>query len=292
MKTLVAVTLLAVAASACGGPWSATPAEREARTTRRIEALLTDVDATPAQRAQILGVTSGVRDRHHGDREATKATRAVFVEQWSADAPDAAVVRLAVEEGVALKLAHAHALVDAGVEIHQTLTPAQRTKLEDQLPLGRARFAMGLVQRAGYGPPATKEELAERAEVRFTEALDELKATDAQRAALRPLLAAVLDDVAPLTATPGTLKDALVSAWQSDKADAVALHALIDLEGDKAAVAAQSAASALIKAHAILTVEQRAQLATRLQNGGGCHHGHHGDTDDDDVAPRLVPKKT
>ncbi|MDP2342961.1 MAG: Spy/CpxP family protein refolding chaperone [Deltaproteobacteria bacterium] len=282
--TLIAVTLVAVAASACGGPWRSTPAEREARTTKHIETLLTDIDATPEQETRILALTTSVRERLHSKRDPSKGARAVVAAQWSSEQPDAAVVAAAVDQSAALRIADAHAIVDAAVGIHQTLTIEQRSKLEEQLPLKRMRFAAGLAQKLGYGPPSSSEELSERAQARFTKVLDELEATEEQRAALQPLFAAVVDDAGPLASTPETVKETLVSAWQTKELDAddvAALHALVDDEAAKVTLAAQSASRALLQAHAILTVDQRALLKKRLERGGMREHN----VDDDVAAP-------
>ncbi len=276
MKTLILVTALAVAASACG-VFQPTAAEREARTTRRITTLLHDVDATAEQQEQILATTGALRARFNEKR--SPGARAVMLAQWNSAVPDEAALVVAIDESAARRIADAHAVVDAGARIHQTLTAAQRVQLEEQLPLKKVRFVAGLVQKVGYGPPTTRDELVARAGTRFATVLDEINATDEQRAALQPLLAAVIDDAASLLSTPEALKDAAVFAWQSDDADVKALHALIDAEGEQATLAAHSAAAALVKAHAILNVEQRAALAAHLQRGGHPGQGAHGSAD-------------
>jgi Spy/CpxP family protein refolding chaperone len=238
------------------------------------------VEATPAQREKVLAVTAGVQERFRADRAAKQKTRQALLAEWSAPAPNGDTVRLTVDEATSRMLANAHALVDAGVQIHQVLTPEQRKELVDDMPIGRARFAFGMARRMGYGPPANKADLKERADERFAEWMDELEATGDQRAKLSPLLDDVLASTEPLLGTPETLKDAVTAAWTSDTPNAAALHELVDLEGEKLTVLAQTASQSLVKAHAVLTPDQRKQVAARMTSSGGCDH----DDADADVA--------
>lgn len=267
MRTLLTLTLTVAALAACGRP---TQAERDERMTKHIERALDDVAATQQQKDRILAVVKDTRAQLRAQKDAKEKTRAALLAQWNAATVDRDAVKLAVDEATSRAIADAHTVVDAGVQIHDTLTPAQRAQLEEKMPTGRARFAFGVAHRMGYGPPTTKEELRARADARFADWMDEIDATDDQRAQLSPLLTSVLDAANPLLATPATLKDAALGAWRSDAVDAAALHALVDAEGKKLTTLASTTADALASAHAVLTPEQRAKVATRMSDHGGC----------------------
>ncbi|MGC3997694.1 MAG: Spy/CpxP family protein refolding chaperone [Anaeromyxobacter sp.] len=105
------------------------PAQVAAFVTGRVEDALDDVDATEAQRQQILAV----KDRMLASGQALHADSAAvhqeFLAQWKAEQPDKARLHALVDQRFEAMRALAHQAVDAGVEVHDVLTPDQRAKL-------------------------------------------------------------------------------------------------------------------------------------------------------------------
>ncbi len=105
------------------------PAAVQAMITEHVEDTLDDLDATPAQRTAILGVKDRLVAKGlalHGDR---KAIHESVLAEWNAEKPDAAKLHALVDQRVDAMRTLAHAAVDDAVQVHDTLTPAQREKL-------------------------------------------------------------------------------------------------------------------------------------------------------------------
>lgn len=96
------------------------------------------------------------------------------------------------------------------------------------------------------------------------DALDDLKATDAQRAQVLALKDKLLKDVAALRQGQADAKRALVAQWDSATPDRAAVHALVDARIDAIRAFAHEAADAGLDLHGILTPEQRAQISKKV----------------------------
>jgi periplasmic protein CpxP/Spy len=108
------------------------PARMAELVTERVDAALDDVDATPEQRQRIHAVKDRMLARAkelHGDHA---EGRAVILEAWRSDAPDAAKLHALVDERADAMRKLAHEAVDAGIEVHGILTPDQRAKLAEK----------------------------------------------------------------------------------------------------------------------------------------------------------------
>jgi Spy/CpxP family protein refolding chaperone len=105
------------------------PAEVAAFVTARVDDALDDLDATPAQRAQVGAVKDRMLAAALAQRDARQQTREAFLAEWKADEPDAARLHALVDQRAAELTALAHQAVDAAVEVHDTLTPEQRAKV-------------------------------------------------------------------------------------------------------------------------------------------------------------------
>ncbi|GAO01690.1 Spy/CpxP family protein refolding chaperone [Anaeromyxobacter sp. PSR-1] len=105
------------------------PARMSAFVTDRVDDLLDHVDASPEQRTRIHAVKdrmlAAATELHAGQDEAHQALLA----EWKADAPDRARLHALVDARADAFRKLAHEAVDAGVEVHDALTPAQREKL-------------------------------------------------------------------------------------------------------------------------------------------------------------------
>jgi len=105
------------------------PAAVSAFVTDHVEDTLDDLDATPEQRARIMAVKDRLLEAAkglHGDR---KEAHDALVAEWKAATPDAARLHALVDARAEEMRALAHQAVDAGVEVHDILTPEQREKL-------------------------------------------------------------------------------------------------------------------------------------------------------------------
>ncbi|HET8539775.1 MAG TPA: Spy/CpxP family protein refolding chaperone [Anaeromyxobacter sp.] len=105
------------------------PAQAAAFVTDRVEDALDDLDATPEQRTRILAVKDRMLDSAkalHGDR---KETHDALFQEWKSERPDAARLHALVDARTEEMRKLAHEAVDAGIEVHDVLTPEQRAKL-------------------------------------------------------------------------------------------------------------------------------------------------------------------
>jgi Spy/CpxP family protein refolding chaperone len=105
------------------------PAQVAAFVNGRVDDLLDDVDATPDQRTRIHALADRMLAEGqalHADHEATHQT---LLDAWKAETPDKAKLHALVDARADAFRKLAHDAVDAGVEAHDVLTPAQREKL-------------------------------------------------------------------------------------------------------------------------------------------------------------------
>jgi Spy/CpxP family protein refolding chaperone len=265
---------LALAASACG--IGQTP---EQRALARADSLLDDVDATPDQRVRVRAVVTDLSKTFAENKKARAGSKEALLAQLQAKAANVEVINAEADKATTAFASNAHAVVDAGVAIHQTLTPEQRAILAEKAKPGRFMKAGFFVAgRMGYGPPANAEDAKERAAARLEKSLASIEATDAQKKALRPIAESLVAEAIPLLDDKDVIVAAVTTAWKSERPDAASLHALFDTETAKLNDVARTAANSFAQAHAILTPEQRATLATKMANGG-CDG--HGDSDSD-----------
>jgi Spy/CpxP family protein refolding chaperone len=95
----------------------------------RVDDLLDDLDATPDQRTKIHAIASRLLaegQQIHADHDQVRAT---ILGEWKAGTPDKAKLHALVDARADALRKLAHDAVDAGVEAHDVLTPAQREKL-------------------------------------------------------------------------------------------------------------------------------------------------------------------
>jgi len=94
--------------------------------------------------------------------------------------------------------------------------------------------------------------------------LDDLKATDAQRAQVLALKDKLVKDGVALHQGQADAKKALVAQWDSATPDRAAVHALVDARIDAIRAFAHQAADAGLDLHGILTPDQRAQISKKI----------------------------
>ena len=115
----------------CGrGKWS--DADVQKHTTMFTEHLLGDINATDAQRTQIMALKTNLVQSGLELRGERKEMHQEMMEIWKSPNPDAAKVHAAVDARVEEMKAFAHEAADAALELHKTLTPEQRQALAEK----------------------------------------------------------------------------------------------------------------------------------------------------------------
>ncbi|MFL5302937.1 MAG: Spy/CpxP family protein refolding chaperone [Anaeromyxobacteraceae bacterium] len=135
------------------------------------------------------------------------------------------------------------------------------------LALATAALGLTAFRHGGHGDPARMQQFIDN---RLSSMLDEIKATDAQRQQITAIKDKLVADHKALRASHADVKKELLAQWQADKADAAKVHAIVDDRANGMKSFADEVADALIQVHDILTPDQRAQVATKVQS----HHGH------------------
>lgn len=133
-----------------------------------------------------------------------------------------------------------------------------------------AALAAGFVLLTGFRGGCGGHHHADAAQVdkmitaHLDDALDDLKATDAQRTQVLALKDKLVKDAAALHQGQADAKKALVAQWDSATPDRTAVHALVDARIDAIRAFAHEAADAGLDLHGILTPEQRAQISKKV----------------------------
>ena len=132
--------------------------------------------------------------------------------------------------------------------------------------LGLATAALGLTAFRhgghGHGDPARMQQFIDD---RLASMLDEIKATDAQRQQITAIKDKLVADHKALRASHAGVKQELLAQWQADRADPAKVHAIVDERANGMKGFADEVADALVQVHDILTPEQRAQVAAKVQ---------------------------
>lgn len=148
--------------------------------------------------------------------------------------------------------------------------------MKKTLPLGLLAL-VAVVALAGWkggcGRPDHRDpaQMAAFVTERLDAALDDVGATPAQRTQLQAIKDRVLASVQKLHGTRQATHATLLAEWSAEKVDRAKVHALIDERAEEMKAVAHEVADAAIEAHDVLTPDQRAQLAKKLEK----MHGHH-----------------
>jgi Spy/CpxP family protein refolding chaperone len=127
---LVGVVVLTGFRGGCGHSHGGhDPARMAAFVTDHVDDALDDLEATPEQRARVHAVKDRLLARGQALREARAGAHAEVLAQWRSETPDAARLHAMVDERLEGMRALAHEAVDAGLEVHGTLTPEQRAEV-------------------------------------------------------------------------------------------------------------------------------------------------------------------
>ncbi len=95
--------------------------------------------------------------------------------------------------------------------------------------------------------------------------LDDLKATDAQRAKVLAVKDRLLAQAEKLHAQHEAAHAELEGSWAADKMDSAALHALVDARVEELRGVLHQAVDGLVEVHDTLTPEQRRQLVSLVE---------------------------
>ncbi len=115
--------------------------------------------------------------------------------------------------------------------------------------------------RGAHADPARIDRLVTE---HIDDALDDLKATDAQRAQVHVLKDKLLQDGQKFAAGQREARKAFVAQWDAAQPDAAQVHALVDARVDALRALAHETADSAIRLHGILTPEQRAQVSKKI----------------------------
>lgn len=129
---------------------------------------------------------------------------------------------------------------------------------------------VALAASAARGPERARQFINWRVD----DALDELEATDAQRAKAHALKDRLFQEGMKLRESKTEVHDALVEQWRSNNPDSAAVHRLVDQMADEFRAFAHQAADAALEFHQTLTPEQRAELLQRAEERRGGRGRH------------------
>ncbi len=118
-----------------------------------------------------------------------------------------------------------------------------------------------------WDPERAHEQMSKR----IDRMLDQIKATDAQRAQINQIKDQMFQEVTAMRQARADLKKELMAQWESPQVDASKVHAMVDQRVEAFRAMAQKAADAAIQVHDVLTPEQRAQVQKELSE----HHRRH-----------------
>jgi Spy/CpxP family protein refolding chaperone len=126
----------------------------------------------------------------------------------------------------------------------------------------------GFAQHQMHNPKRAYEFMS----VKVNSLLDDINATDAQRAQVNQMKDELWQQGQALHQTE-QLREHLVSQWGADQVDAAKLHAAVNEKIDAFRAFANRAVDDSVKLHDLLTPEQRAKLQEEIRNLHQ-HHGH------------------
>jgi periplasmic protein CpxP/Spy len=127
-------------------------------------------------------------------------------------------------------------------------------------------------RHAGFGPGGRDPaRMAAFVKDHVDDVLDDVDATPDQRQQIQALVSGVLEQAQSLHQGQADAHAQLLAAWKSDAPDAAQLHALVDQRVDAMRAVAHQAVDAGVKAHAILTPEQRAKVTKKLERRAAWH---------------------
>ena len=281
-RRLLKTGLLVALAAACvgggvalanhggGGGWHG-PQRMKARVSERIDDALDAARATPAQKTAVYAARDHVfatfeegRGDHHAQMEKALS---LFV-QDKVDPAQIAALR-AEHEARAQRIGDA--VVQALYDVHDALTPAQRTLVVQWVREHKPAHAMGA---GGHhrGAAFFKAMVSNR----IDEGLDAAHVTDGQRARLHEVRDRVFATVeAAHDEDPSARIEQALALFQKDKLDAAQVNALRAEHMAQGKKVGDALVAAVTEVHEVLTAPQRQALADWIRaQGPMTHEGH------------------
>lgn len=109
------------------------PERMQAMATHFVDEALDELDATEAQRTQLHGIKDQLLKDVQGMREKKKAIRQELLTIWESPNPNPEDVHARIDARIEELRLMAHKAADAGLEVHQTLTPEQRAQVTERI---------------------------------------------------------------------------------------------------------------------------------------------------------------
>jgi Spy/CpxP family protein refolding chaperone len=147
-----------------------------------------------------------------------------------------------------------------------------RTKrVQLALAIGGLLLAAGFAAGCHRGPGAHRDpaQVARFVGERVDDALDDVDATAPQREQIHAIADRVLAEGMKLRGDRAALHAELLAAWKAETVDRVRLHAIVDQRIEALRAFAHAAADGAADAHDVLTPEQRAKVARKLERRMG-----------------------
>lgn len=250
--SIIAVAALSTLMVGCRGrhhggeELDATTIER--RAVERTNWVLDDLDATDAQREQVLAEVKALVPDVVEIQKQRKPTREALVgELLESKKPDAEKVHGKVDEISGNLVKFGHEVADRALVIHGILTPEQRAALVDELPEPEEGFKGGWMLDAAVD-----------------RGLDELDASDAQAELVLDHKERLVAEVPGLQRARSSARRVFVAQLRSDKPDGKKVHATIDRTAAVFTAFGHKVADAALEIAPTLTDAQRKAIRTRM----------------------------
>jgi periplasmic protein CpxP/Spy len=126
--------LVSLTGAACHrGHHDVDPARAKAWIHSHVEDTLEDLDATAAQKTSLSAVEERLVNQGFALKAESKQAKGELLAQFKSPTPDKTRVHALIDARADAYRKFAHDAADAMLEVHQTLTPEQRAKLEKKL---------------------------------------------------------------------------------------------------------------------------------------------------------------
>lgn len=128
------------------------------------------------------------------------------------------------------------------------------------LPLSLAA-GCGMHRRGHVDPARIDEQVTEH----LDDYLDDVKASDAQRARIQGIKSRLLPEATALATAQKQVRAEMATQLASERPDPARMHALVDQQLDSLRALAHKAVDGAVEAHTTLTPEQRAPLVKKMR---------------------------
>ncbi|MCB9553569.1 MAG: hypothetical protein R3F65_29725 [bacterium] len=139
--------------------------------------------------------------------------------------------------------------------------------------VGLFALGAGVVHAGPWSRGGDKSERARKfVEWKLDDALDELDATEAQRAQVEKIVFALFDEGVAKLGDREVFREELLSLWQQPSPDAAAAHALVEARIEVLRALAHQAVDSSLEVHKVLDAKQRDAVADFVRSRAGRHH--------------------